>query len=41
MFDDLRKRNARRAELARAREMRARVERVVQAARHRTTRDRG
>lgn len=31
----------RRAELARAREMRARIERALQAARQRTTRDRG
>jgi hypothetical protein len=39
--DDLRGRGARRADLARAREMRARIERALQAARQRTTRERG
>jgi ribosomal protein L17 len=41
MYEDLRRRNERRADLARAREMRARIERALQAARQRTTRDRG
>ena len=41
MYEDLRRRNARRADLARARDMRVRIERVVQAARQRATRERG
>jgi hypothetical protein len=41
VYDDLRRRNARRADLARAREMRARIERALQAARQRAMRDRG
>jgi hypothetical protein len=41
MYDDLRHRNARRADLARARELRARIERALQAARQRAKRDRG
>jgi hypothetical protein len=41
MFEDLRRRNARRDDTARAREMRIRIERALQAARQRTIRDRG
>jgi len=41
IYEDLRKRNARRADLARARERRARIERALQAARQRATKDRG
>jgi hypothetical protein len=40
LYDDLRRRNARRADLARAREMRTRIERALEAARQRTIRDR-
>ncbi len=39
--DNLRRRSALRADLARAREMRARIERALQAARQRAMRDRG
>ncbi len=41
LYDGLRLHNARRADLARAREMRTRIERAVEAARRRTIRDRG
>lgn len=41
VYDDLRRRSARRADLARAPEMRARIERALQAARQRAMRDRG
>jgi hypothetical protein len=40
LYDDLRRRNARRADLERAREMRTRIERALEAARQRTIRDR-
>lgn len=41
LYDGLRLHNPRRADLARAREMRTRIERAVEAARRRTIRDRG
>jgi hypothetical protein len=41
LYDGLRLHNARRADLARAREMRTRIERAVEAARRQTIRDRG
>jgi len=41
MYEELRKRNERHADLVRAREMRARIERALQAARQRATRERG
>ena len=41
MYEDLRRRNARRAELARVRAMRARIDRVVQATRERRFQSRG
>jgi len=41
MYEDLRKRNARRSDLAQAREMRLRIERVLQAARTRPFHKRG
>ena len=41
LYDGLRGHNARRADLARAREMQTRIERAVEAARRRTIRDRG
>lgn len=40
-YDNLRGRNERRADLARARELAARIERTMQAARQRATRNRG
>jgi hypothetical protein len=41
MYEDLRKRNARRSDLARVREMRLRIERARQAARDRRFQSRG
>jgi hypothetical protein len=41
IYDDLRKRNERRSDLARTREMRLRIERALQAARDRRFRSRG
>ncbi|MGO9497893.1 MAG: hypothetical protein ACLQA5_14485 [Solirubrobacteraceae bacterium] len=41
VYEDLRQRNVRRADLAHAREMRARIEHALQAARQRAMRDRG
>jgi hypothetical protein len=41
MYEDLRKRNARRSELAQTREMRTRIERALQAARARRLQKRG
>jgi hypothetical protein len=41
MYEDLRQRNARHAELARARELHIRIERALQAARQRAMRHRG